>query len=132
MGICCIVPMNNLDECHESVVPNNSPTTGYSWKPMLNCTASVVTNEQNLGNQNKSFGGATERGSIFNPGILAKSPGDAKRWLAPPCAMTNADGQVVSAFVEIVGVQRGFLLNEDYSVHFDPVNRSEERRVGKE
>ncbi len=112
----------NLNFGLETVGPLSSPTTDSSWNPRVSCTASVVTIEQILGNQNNSFGGATESGSIFNPGILAKSPGDAKRWLAPPCAMTNADGQVVSAFVEIVGVQRGFLLNEDYSVHFDPVN----------
>src|SRR5207249_2569114 len=112
----------NLNFGLETVGPLSSPTTDSSWNPRVSCTASVVTIEQILGNQNNSFGGATESGSIFNPGILAKSPGDAKRWLAPPCAMTNADGQGVSAFVEIVGVQRGFLLNEDYSVHFDPVN----------
>src|SRR5207302_949914 len=112
----------NLNFGLETVGPLSSPTTDSSWNPRVSCTASVVTIEQILGTQNNSFGGATESGSIFNPGILAKSPGDAKRWLAPPCTITNADGQVVSAFVEIDGVQRGYLLNEDYSVHFDPVN----------
>ncbi len=115
-------PSYNLNFGLETVGPLSSPTTDSSWNPRVSCTASVVTIEQILGNQNNSFGGATESGSIFNPGILAKSPGDAKRWLAPPCTITNADGQGVSTFVEIVGVQRGFLLNEDYSVHFDPVN----------
>jgi hypothetical protein len=114
-------------------IPNFTPDN--SWNPRVQCTPIVVTIEQILGNQNNSLKGATESGSIFNPGILAASPGDAKRWLTPgstptgwvpngpPCTITNADGQQgVSVFVEIKGVQRGPLLNEDFSVNFDPVN----------
>ena len=109
-------------------------TCDSSWNPRVTCTAQIVTIEQILGSQSSTFGGATESGSIFNPGIRAPGKGDAKRWLTPgptppqwtpngpPCTITNADGQTVGAFVEILGVQRGFLLNEDYSTNFDPVN----------
>src|SRR2546427_8819758 len=74
----------------------------------------VVTVEQVLGSQANSMGGATENGSMFNPGITSPL-GSAKRWLTPgptpsgwvspgpPCTITNASGQVTSAFVEIIG-----------------------------
>src|SRR2546425_8098867 len=111
-------------------------TCDSSWNPRVTCTAQVVTIEQILGSQSSSFGGATESGSNFNPGIRAPAKGDAKRWLTPgptppqwtpngpPCTITNADGQTVGAVVEILGVQRVFLLNEDFAVppNFDPVN----------
>src|SRR5256712_864547 len=111
-------------------------TCDSSWNPRVTCTAQIVTIEQILGSQSSTFGGATESGSIFNPGIRAPAKGDAKRWLTPgptppqwtpngpPCTITNADGQTVGAFVEILGVQREFLLNEDFAVppNFDPVN----------
>jgi len=109
-------------------------TCDSSWNPRVTCTAQIVTIEQILGSQSSTFGGATQSGSIFNPGIRAPGKGEAKRWLTPgptppqwtpngpPCTITNADGQTVGAFVELLGVQRGFLLNEDYSANFDPVN----------
>ena len=108
-------------------------TASGSWNPSVNCTPMVVTIEQVLGNQTNSMGGATENGSIFNPGITSPV-GSAKRWLTPgptppgwvspgpPCTITNANGQVVSAFVEIHRIQRMYLANEDYAVVYDPVN----------
>lgn len=115
-------PSFNLNFGLESVGAVPTPSSDSSWNPRVGCTPLNITIEQILGNQPNSFGGATEGGSIFNPGIRAPSPGDAKRWLTPPCVIRNGDGQVVSAFVEIYGVQRGFLVNEDYSAVFDPVN----------
>ncbi|MBO0888846.1 hypothetical protein J2P12_07080, partial [Candidatus Bathyarchaeota archaeon] len=104
-----------------------------SWNPNVNCTPTIVSIEQILGNQPNSMGGATQSGSIFNPGITSPV-GSAKRWLTPgttpqgwvspgpPCTITNANGQVVSSFVEVHRVQRSYLLNEDYAVIYDPVN----------
>src|SRR5207247_870851 len=118
----------------ETVGSLSTPGTDSSWNPRVNCIASVVTIEQILGSQTSSLGGSVEGGSIYNPGITAPGEGEAKRWLTPGstpqrwtqpgpgCTMVNADGQNVPAFVEIRGVQRGFLLNEDYSVRYDAVN----------
>src|SRR3989449_353756 len=130
-------PQYNLNFGLETMASPSGFTTDTSWNPKVQCTPWVVTIEQILGSQSNSSGGATESGSIFNPGIQANGipNGEAKRWLTPgpttppgwrpngpPCTVTNADGQVVSAFVEVRGVRRGFLLNEDYSIHFDAVN----------
>jgi len=107
--------------------------TGGSWNPSVNCTPIVVTIEQVLGSQTNSMGGATGNGSMFYPGTTSPV-GSAKRWLTPgptppgwvspgpPCTITNANGQVVSAFVEIHHIQRMYLKNEDYAIHYDPVN----------
>src|SRR2546425_87987 len=104
-----------------------------SWNPGVTCSPMVVTVEQVLGTQANSMGGATENGSMFNPGITSPL-GSAKRWLTPgptpsgwvspgpPCTITNASGQVTSAFVEIHRIQRNYLYNEDYAVQYDPVN----------
>ncbi|MBO0887751.1 Ig-like domain repeat protein, partial [Candidatus Bathyarchaeota archaeon] len=127
----------NLNFGLETVGPTNAPPTDASWNPRVSCTASVVTIEQILGTQSTPQGGATQTGSIFSPGITAPVVnGEPKRWLTPgptppnwlsngpQCNITNADGQVISTFVEIRGVQRGYVLNEDYSpnLHYDPVN----------
>lgn len=127
----------NLNFGLETVAPVSGFTTDTSWNPKVACTPWVVSIEQILGSQTNSSGGATESGSVFSPGILANGipNGEAKRWLTPgpstpptwvppgpSCMITNADGQLVSAFVEVRGVQRGFLLNEDYSPTFDAVN----------
>jgi len=73
---------------------------------------------------------------MFNPGITSPyGPENTKRWLSPtsstppgwispgpPCTITNANGQVVSAFVQINGVQRGYRNEEDWNSSFMPVN----------
>src|SRR5205823_13872477 len=93
----------------------------------------VVTIEQVLGSQTNSMGGATQNGSMFNPGITSPV-GCAKRWLTPgptppgwvspgpPCTLTSAKGQAVSAFVGIHHIQRTYLKIEGYGIHYDPVN----------
>src|SRR6266705_1586100 len=53
-----------------------------SWNPSVTCSPMVVTVEQILGTQANSMGGATENGSMFNPGITSPV-GSAKRWLTP-------------------------------------------------
>src|SRR5213596_3552369 len=106
--------------------------TGGSWNPSVNCTPIVVTIEQVLGSQTNSMGGATGNGSMFYPGTTSPV-GSAKRWLTPgptppgwvspgpPCTITNSHGQV-SVFVEIDGVKRGSIANDDCTGTYDPVN----------
>ncbi len=108
----------------------------FSWNPKVSCTPVLVTVEQLVGNQTSSLGGATEQGSVFNPGITSPyGPDNTKRWLTPssstppawispgpPCTFTNANGQVVSAFVQINGVQRGYRAEEDWNTTFQRIN----------
>ncbi|TMI51964.1 hypothetical protein E6H15_08460 [Candidatus Bathyarchaeota archaeon] len=46
-------------------------TASGSWNPSVNCAPMVVTIEQVLGSQTNSMGGATQNGSMFNPGITS-------------------------------------------------------------
>jgi len=116
----------------------SAPSTSglSSWNPNVKCTPIVVTVEQILGNQTNSLGGATENGSIFNPGITSSyGPDNTKRWLTPssmtppgwvspgpPCTITNAQGQVVSAFVQINGVERSYPGDFNWNQAFVPIN----------
>ena len=116
---------------------SSSTTSGlFSWNPKVSCAPVLVTMEQIVGNQTSPLGGATEQGSVFNPGITSPyGPDNTKRWLTPssstplgwvspgpPCTFTNANGQVVSAFVQINGVQRGFRAEEDWNTTFQRIN----------
>ena len=108
----------------------------YSWNPKVSCTPVLVTVEQIVGNQTGPLGGATEQGSVFNPGITSPyGPDNTKRWLTPssstppgwispgpPCTITNANGTVVSAFVQINGVQRSYRTEEDWNSTFQTIN----------
>ena len=116
----------------------SAPSAGglSSWNPKVNCAPIVVTVEQILGSQTNSLGGATENGSIFNPGITSSyGPDNTKRWLTPssttppgwvppgpPCTITNAQGQVVSAFVQINGVERSYPGDFNWNQAFVPLN----------
>ena len=120
-----------------SAIASSPSATGLSsWNPNVNCTPIVVTVEQVLGSQTNSQGGATENGSIFNPGITSSyGPDNTKRWLTPssmtppgwvppgpPCTITNAQGQVVSAFVQINGVERSYPGDFNWNQAFAPIN----------
>ncbi len=103
---------------------------------MVNCTPTVVTIEQILGNQTNSLGGASENGSIFNPGITSLyGPDNTPSWLTPSastpsgwvspgpsCSITNVQGQVVSAFVQIDGVQRSYRTEASLNTAFTQIN----------
>lgn len=118
------------------VISSPAGSGPLSWNPRVNCAPTVVTVEQILGNQTNARGGASESGSIFNPGITSPyGPDNAKRWLTaspttppgwvspgPSCTITNAQGRVVSAFVQINGVQRGFRAEEDWNSTFQRIN----------
>jgi len=116
---------------------NSSTANGLSsWNPKVSCTPVLVTVEQIVGNQTGPLGGATEQGSVFNPGITSPyGPDNTKRWLTPssstpsgwvspgpPCTFTNAKGQAVSAFVQVNGVQRDYRAEEDWNSTFQPIN----------
>src|SRR5438309_10730453 len=62
-----------------------SPSTGLtSWNPNVNCTPTLVTVEQIVGNQTGPQGGATHGGSVFNPGITSTDgPANSDSWLTP-------------------------------------------------
>jgi len=108
----------------------------YSWNPKVDCTPVLVTVEQVVGNQTGTLGGATEQGSVFNPGITSPyGPENTKRWLTPssstpsgwispgpPCTLTNANGQLVSAFVQINGVQRSYRDEQNWNTTFQQIN----------
>ena len=124
-----------------------SPSTGLtSWNPNVNCTPTLVTVEQIVGNQTGPQGGATQGGSVFNPGITSPyGPGNTKRWLTPSsstpqgwtspgpsCTISNANGQIVSAFVQVNGVQRGYRAEEDWNTSFMPINGGSQYPNGRQ
>ncbi|HYU55230.1 MAG TPA: hypothetical protein VEL71_03315 [Candidatus Dormibacteraeota bacterium] len=124
-----------------------SPSTGLtSWNPNVNCTPTLVTVEQIVGNQTGPQGGATQGGSVFNPGITSPyGPDNTKRWLTPSsstpqgwtspgpsCTIINANGQIVSAFVQVNGVQRGYRAEEDWNTSFMPINGGSQYPNGRQ
>lgn len=105
--------------------------SAFSWNPMITCTPLVVRITDITANstQDTSFSS-----SPFTPGITTTvTGGHAKRWLTPgptppgwvspgpPCTVTNSFG-TTSLFVQINGVERNDLTNEDYVTTYDPVN----------
>src|SRR5205807_10662258 len=69
-----------------------SPSTGLtSWNPNVNCTPTLVTVEQIVGNQTGPQGGATQGGSVVNTGSMSPcGPGNAKRWLTTSSSSRRA------------------------------------------
>src|SRR5437660_8793835 len=72
-------------------------------------------------------GSASQTSSIFNPGSPNKrwlTPGSTPPgWVSPgpPCTITNSHG-TVAVFVEIDGVKREGIVNEDCSGSYDAIN----------
>ncbi len=89
--------------------------TSISWNPHIACTPLVVTIEELLGQPNSS-GVDSKTASAFSPGV------PNKRTLSQPCTITNADGQVIGAFVEIRGVERDYLFESDWATSYDSSN----------
>src|SRR5881397_1682370 len=106
------------------------PVGSGSWNPKVSCSTPWIIRITDLTNNMTGSGSLTN--SVFNPGITSPV-GDAKRWLTPgatppgwvspgpPCTITNSHGQV-SMFVEIDGVKRGSIANDDCTGTYDPVN----------
>jgi len=106
------------------------PVGSGSWNPRVSCSSPWIVRITDI--TNNMTGSSSLSNSIFNPGITSPV-GTAKRWLAPgstpagwvspgpPCTITNSHGQV-SVFVEIDGVKRGSIANDDCTGTYDPVN----------
>src|SRR2546425_4373622 len=106
------------------------PVGSGSWNPRVSCSSPWIVRITDI-TDNKT-GSSSLSNSIFNPGITSPD-GHAKRWLTPgatppgwvspgpPCTITNSHGQV-SVFVEIDGVKRGSIANDDCTGTYDAVN----------
>src|SRR5438552_3236535 len=106
------------------------PAGSGSWNARVPCSSPWIVRITDI-TDNKT-GSASQSSSIFSPGITSPV-GIAKRWLTPgstppgwvspgpPCTITNSHGTVV-VFVEIDGVQRESIANEDCSSTYDTVN----------
>src|SRR5207245_11256679 len=67
-----------------SLTTNTSPAGLVSWNPNVQCTPTLVTVEQILGNQPIPLGGATQRDSMFNTGTTSPFvPDNPKTWFTP-------------------------------------------------
>ncbi len=106
-------------------------TSTSSWNPRITCTPLVVRIADITANQTQQ---ASFSASPFSPGITTTVlNGEAKRWLTPgptppgwvapgpPCTVTNSKG-TTSLFVEIDGIGRSSLTNEDWSTLYDTTN----------
>jgi len=106
-------------------------TTTASWNPRVSCAPIVVRITDITVNQTQT---GSFSASAFSPGITTTVlNGIAKRWLTPgptppgwvspgpPCTVTNSKG-TTSLFVEIDGIGRSSLTNEDWSTLYDTTN----------
>src|SRR5437773_511 len=106
------------------------PIGSGSWNPRVSCSSPWIVRITDI--TDNMTGSSSLSNSIFNPGITSPV-GTAKRWLTPgatppgwvspgpPCTITNSHGQV-SVFVEIDGVKRGSIANDDCTGTYDAVN----------
>src|SRR6267378_2696505 len=106
------------------------PVGSGSWNPKVPCSSPWIVRVTDI--TDNMTGSSSLSSSIFNPGITSPV-GTAKRWLTPgntpsgwtspgpPCTITNSHG-TVAMFVEIDGVKRVNLVNEDCTGTYDAVN----------
>src|SRR2546425_1895555 len=106
------------------------PVGSGSWNPKVPCSSPWIVRVTDI--TDNMTGSSSLSNSIFNPGITSPV-GTAKRWLTPgatppgwvspgpPCTITNSHG-TVAMFVEIDGVKRASLVNEDCTGSYDAVN----------
>src|SRR6266571_5220086 len=107
-----------------------------SWNPNVPCSSPWIVRISDI--TNNMTGTNSYSSSPFSPGItenpyVSGSQG-AKRWLTPgatptgwhspgpQCTITNSNGQIVAAFVEIDGVGRGPRSYADCQVNYDTIN----------
>jgi len=113
------------------VASSFTPSSPYSWNTKVPCTPIVVRVSDITMNHT---GLASFSASPFSPGTSPPvSGGDSKRWLTPgqtptgwvapgpACTVTNSHG-TTSLFVQINGLQRSTITNEDYATSYDPAN----------
>src|SRR5712691_2556376 len=106
------------------------PVGSGSWNPLVSCSSPWIVRITDI--TDNMTGSASLTNSIFNPGITSPV-GVAKRWLTPgstppgwvspgpPCTITNSHG-TVAVFVEIDGILRPSITNEDCAGNYDTVN----------
>src|SRR2546426_4572865 len=101
------------------------PVGSGSWNARVPCSSPWIVRITDI-TANMS-GSASQTSSIFNPGSPNKrwlTPGSTPPgWVSPgpPCTITNSHG-TVAVFVEIDGVKRGGIVNEDCSGSYDAIN----------
>src|SRR6266581_3981646 len=101
------------------------PVGSGSWNARVPCSSPWIVRITDI-TANMS-GSASQTSSIFNPGSPNKrwlTPGSTPPgWVSPgpPCTITNSHG-TVAVFVEIDGVKRESIANEDCSSTYDTVN----------
>ncbi len=131
-GLMAILAISTLFAVPASVISAAAATSSiFSWNPRVGCTPLVVRITDITSNQT---GSASFSSSPFTPGITTSATGgEAKRWLTsgptppgwvspgPACTVTNSKG-TTSLFVQINGVERSSLTNEDWSSIYDPAN----------
>jgi uncharacterized membrane protein len=106
------------------------PVGPGSWNARVPCSSPWIVRITDI-TDNKT-GSASQTSSLFNPGITSPV-GSAKRWLTPgstptgwvspgpPCTITNSNGKI-AVFVQIDGVRRGGVTDEDCAGRYDLVN----------
>ena len=106
------------------------PTGSGSWNPRVPCSSPWIVRIADI--TDNMTGSASQTSSIFNPGITSPV-GTAKRWLSPgstppgwvspgpACTIVNSHG-TVALFVELDGVKRVGIVNEDCTGTYDVVN----------
>ena len=109
-------------------IPLVRATTSTSWNTRVQCTPLIVRITDITANRT---GSASFSASQFTPGITTTvSGGSAKRWLTPgptPSGWVSpgpacSNSKSTSLFVEIDGVERDSISNEDYASSYDPTN----------
>src|SRR2546427_5362210 len=101
------------------------PVGSGSWNARVPCSSPWIVRITDI-TANMS-GSASQTSSIFNPGSPNKrwlTPGSTPPgWVSPgpPCTVTNSHG-TVAVFVEIDGVKREGIVNEDCTGSYDAIN----------
>jgi len=106
-----------------------------SWNPKVSCTPVLCNREQIVGNQTGPLAEPQSRQRLQSRDNLPLRPDNTKRWLTassstpsgwvspgPPCHFYQREGQVVSAFVQVNGVQRTTALRRIGNSTFQPIN----------
>src|SRR5712692_1792055 len=130
-SLMAILAISTLFAVPASLISAAATTSTSSWNPRVGCTPLVVRITDITSNQT---GSASFSSSPFTPGITTSATGgEVKRWLTsgptppgwvppgPACTVTNSKG-TTSLFVQINGVERSSLTNEDWSSIYDPAN----------
>jgi uncharacterized membrane protein YgcG len=96
------------------------PASSGSWNSNVSCSATIVTISGILG---PAYPSQSLQGSQYQTNGSAGGIHD-KRALSPPCNIINANGQTVSAFVQVnnVTLQNYFYETRDCSTAYQPIN----------